>query len=179
MKTLLLMLLMIASGTAAAAEFRFDAANSELRFGGDYGGEPVPGKFARFSGTATLDPANLSAMRLRTEIEVASLDTEYADRDEVLRSSDWFDTDAHPRALWASSSDCRSVPSGLECPGDLTLRGSTRPVPLLIALDGASTLSGTATLDRRAFGVGKGEWDADGTIADAVKVSFRLSLLPR
>ena len=77
---------LVVCGTADAATFRFDASNSELGFTGDYGGEAVPGVFRTFSGTAEFDLAKPLATRFRTEIDVASLDTDYAERDDTLRT---------------------------------------------------------------------------------------------
>lgn len=171
--------LALGPATAAAAEFRFDAGNSELAFEGDYGGEGVPGVFRRFSGSAVFDPADPAATRFTVEVEVASLDTDYADRDEVLRDADWFDAAAHPQARWVSSGPCSVDGAALACPGELSLKGVTRPAPLAIRIAAPATLEGSATLARREFGIGGGPWDEDGTIGETVAVRFRLALMPR
>ena len=79
--------------SATAAGFRFDASNSELAFTGDWSGEPVPGKFGRFEGRAEFDASAPVKTRFRTEIEVASLDTDDEERDEAMRGPDFFDTE--------------------------------------------------------------------------------------
>lgn len=173
----LIPLFLIATG-AHAASFRFDASNSELAFTGDYGGEAVPGVFRKFSGRADFDPAVPLATRFRTEIDIASLDTDYADRDDTLRAPEFFDAEAHPTALWLSNGDCSAQGLRLSCPGTLTLKGQTHPVALDIApgADGRS-IEGKASLDRSAFGIGAGEWSDPETIANAVEVRFRLRLV--
>lgn len=165
--------------TAEAAGFRFDASNSELAFTGDWSGEPVPGKFTRFSGRAEFDASAPLKTRFRTEIEVASLDTDDAQRDEAMRGPDFFDADAHPRAVWESAGDCTASGSRLSCPGQLTLKGVTRPVPLTItpAADGGG-VEGRAELSRTAFGVGSGSWADTATIADTVAIRFTLRWKP-
>ena len=170
---------LFAFGAANAATFRFDAGNSELAFTGDYGGEAVPGVFRKFSGSAEFDLANPLATRFRTEIDVASLDTDYAERDDTLRTPEFFDTEAHPQAVWESSGDCSAAGARLSCPGTLTLKGQTHPVALDIApsADGQS-IEGKATLDRSQFGIGSGEWADPETIANAVTITFRLALAP-
>lgn len=167
--------LVLLSASAAAAEFRFDASNSRLEFTGDYGGEAVPGIFKQFSGTASFDPAAPLATRFKTEITVASLDTDYPERDETLRSADFFDAEAHPAASWQSSGDCTLQGAELSCPGSLSLRGATHPVPLTIkpSADG-SLIEGVATLDRSQFGVGSGDWADPETIAHRVAIRFTL-----
>ena len=166
-------------GGCDAATFHFDASNSELAFTGDYGGEAVPGVFRKFSGTAEFDLAKPLATRFRTEIDVASLDTDYAERDDTLRAPEFFDVEAHPQALWVSSGDCSALGARLSCPGTLTLKGQTHPVGLYIApsADGKS-IEGKATLDRNQFGIGSGEWADPETIANQVTISFRLQWLP-
>lgn len=163
------------AGSAEAAGFRFDAGNSELAFTGDWSGEPVPGVFGRFSGTADFDASAPVKTRFRTEIEVASLDTDDEDRDEAMRGPDFFDAEAHPRALWESAGDCTASGTALSCPGQLTLKGVTKPVPLTItpAADGGG-VEGRAELSRIAFGVGSGDWADTDTIADTVAIRFKL-----
>jgi polyisoprenoid-binding protein YceI len=162
---------------ASAAEFRFDATSSELAFTGSYDGEPVPGVFRQFSGSATLDPAAPLATRFRTEIEVASLDTDYADRDEVLRAAEFFDAAMHPKAIWASDGDCRIAGPSLECPGTLTLKGRTHDVPVTITIGGdGRSVEGRSTLKRTAFDVGEGDWADPETVGDEIEVRFRLKL---
>lgn len=175
----LVTLTLLLAGGAHAATFRFDAGNSELAFTGDYGGEAVPGVFKRFSGEAVFDIAQPLATRFRTEIEVASLDTDYADRDDTLRGPEFFDTEVHPKATWESSADCEASGAALACPGTLTLKGASHPVPLIItpSTDGRS-IDGNAKLARSAFAIGSGEWADPETIADAVEIRFRLQLQP-
>lgn len=163
------------AAAAGAASFRFDAGNSELGFTGDWSGEPVPGLFRRFSGSAEFDPANPLQTRFRTEIEIASLDTDDEQRDEAMRGPDFFDADSHPQALWESTGDCSASGSTLSCPGQLTLKGVTKPAALTItpAADGGG-VEGRAELSRTAFGVGIGDWADTKTIADTVAIHFRL-----
>lgn len=170
-----LVLGLLCSAAATAAEFRFDASSSQLEFTGDYGGEAVPGIFKKFSGKASFDPTAPLSTRFETEIDVSSLDTDYPERDETLLSTDFFDAGQHPTARWVSSGDCTLADGALQCPGNLTLRGAAHPVPLTIkaSADGRE-LSGTATLDRSQFGVGSGDWLDPETIAHRVAIRFTL-----
>lgn len=165
---------------ATAAEFRFDAGSSELAFTGSYDGEPITGVFRQFSGSATLDLAAPFATRFRTEIEVASLDTDYPDRDEVLRAAEFFDVATYPKAIWTSDGDCRHTGAALECPGTLSLKGRKHPVPVTITIgsDGRS-VEGRSTLKRSDFAIGEGEWADPKTVGNEIAVRFRLTLLPQ
>jgi polyisoprenoid-binding protein YceI len=170
-------LLFLASSTGAATEFKFDAGNSELGFTGDYGGEAVPGVFKRFSGTASFDLSQPLATRFATEIEVASLDTDYADRDDTLRGPEFFDSEQFPVARWTSDGDCSVTGTQLSCPGRLTLKGQTHPVPIQItpSADG-QIIEGKASFARSQFAIGSGEWTDTETIADRVEVQFKLQV---
>lgn len=154
---------------------RFDAGNSRLEFEGRYGGEPVPGLFRSFSGRVVWSPTDPLATRFEVVIDVASLDTDYPDRDEVLKDPDWFDVEGHPTARWVSSAGCTLIDAALECPGDLTLRGTTRAVPIWVeaSADGR-VLTGRASVNRRDFGVGGGEWDDPAMIEEQVAITFTL-----
>jgi polyisoprenoid-binding protein YceI len=174
-KTLVLSVMLAAAAGVEAADFHFDASNSRLEFIGDYGGEAVPGIFKTFSGVAHFDLSAPLATRFETDIDIASLDTEYAERDDTLRASDFFDVEQYPRARWESSGDCVAQATQLQCPGNLTLRGVSHPVALTVSpnADG-SELAGSATLDRSVFGVGSGDWADPETIAHAVQIRFIL-----
>jgi len=170
-------LLICVATSSNAASFKFDSGTSELGFSGDYGGEPVPGTFKKFSGSVEFDLAKPMATRFSTEIDVSSLDTDYSDRDDTLRGEEFFDTAKFPKATYASSGDCTAAGAKVKCPGTLTLRGVSKPVALEISAsaDGRS-LEGTATLDRSQFGVGSGDWADPTSIANPVEITFKLKL---
>lgn len=170
-------LLMALALQANAAEFKFDANNSQLGFTGYYDGEAVPGVFKQFSGTASFDLGQPLATRFTTDIDVARLDTDYADRDDTLRSADFFDSAQFPTARWVSSGECSASSGSLTCPGSLTLKGQTHPVTLAITpADDGKSLQGKASFTRSAFGIGTGDWADPKTIADNVEVTFKLQL---
>jgi polyisoprenoid-binding protein YceI len=157
---------------AAEKSLAFDQASAKLEFIGEYDGEPIEGRFERFSGKAVLGANALPSFRV--EVDVASLNSDYADRDEVLRNSDWFDVVAHPKATYVSTAACTVQAKALLCPGTLTVRGKSASVPLQIKLAADGSMEGNASMDRRTFGVGKGEWDDMGVIGQSVQIRFRI-----
>ena len=146
-------------------------------FSGDYEGERIEGKFAGFNGTASL---NLNAPRnpvFSVKIQTKSLDTAYEERDEVLRDADWFASAKYPEAAYQSAGPCKKQGSVLICPGNLSLRGVTKPVVLQVSIDAkALSVVGSAKFKRKDFGVGQGEWDQSATIGDEISVKFKLGL---
>jgi polyisoprenoid-binding protein YceI len=155
-----------------APSWTFSSANSRLLFQGSYEGSPIDGKFAAFNGTVTWH--DKQPTKFEVEIEVASLDSEYAERDEVLKGNEWLDVEQHPKAHYRSTADCALTEGALLCPGELSLRGITKAVPLRIFLDGAK-VKGEAEINRKDFAIGTGEWDELGVIGERISVSFELS----
>jgi polyisoprenoid-binding protein YceI len=94
----------------------------------------VRGKFTAFSGqfvTGT-DPLDSS---VTAAVELSSIDTGNADRDNHIRSADFFEVDAHP-VMTFRSTGVRPNGDGYALDGELTLKGVTRPLTLDVELGG-------------------------------------------
>jgi polyisoprenoid-binding protein YceI len=170
--TVLLALCAFASPLAA---FEFNQSNSELKFTGSYDGEPVNGVFKKFSGKVNFTSKDLSAPQFDVSIDVASLDSEYAERDEMLKSAEWFDTARFPTATFKTEA-CKLT--NKTCLGSLRIRDKTTPttVSIVIAADGKS-VTGSATIKRQDFGIGSGEWEDAGVIGQDVAIAFTVRSL--
>ena len=170
----------LASTTLQAASFRFDQSSSNLKFEGEYDGAAIEGKFEQFSGTVEWDLSAPTQPRFVLSIPTKSLNTDYEERDDTLRGAEWFDVEGFPEAKFSSDSACTPVAGKaqqLTCAGNLTLRGKTKLVNLILDFDTAKKrIVGSSTLNRRDFGVGSGEWDESGVIGDQIKVRFELAL---
>ena len=71
--------------------------------------------------------------------------------------------------------------AGWRADGELTIRGVTKPVPVMFTLapgDGPAVMKGNASLNRLAFGLGQGEWASTEWVGDEVDVRFDLRLQP-
>lgn len=174
-----LLLLALATG-AQAADWTVQPQESALRFIGSMQGESFEGRFQRFEAEIRFDPANLSAARFEVSVDLASADSANAERDEALRSPDFFNLAASPTARY-SASRFRAEGAAFVAEGTLTLNGKTLPVPLTFQWtpsgEGA-VLEGSATLDRLDFDVGAGDWADPGMIGHEVEVRTRLVLSP-
>ena len=123
----------------------------------------VRGDFKDYDVEISLDPDNLQDSKVRASIDVASIDTNNADRDAHLRSEDFFDAEEYPTIDFESTSFRRTDDGDVELTGDLTIRGTTREVTLAGEQMGpaknpfgggqAVGYSLTGELDREEFGL--------------------------
>jgi len=88
------------------------------------------GQFAGASGTLTLDRADLTKSHVEVTIDVATVNTNNTDRDNHLRSGDFFDVANHPKITFVSRAVQVKDDGELRVTGDLTMRGTTRSVVL-------------------------------------------------
>lgn len=143
----------------------------------------VRGSFKNYSGNLTLDPADFTRSTFEGDIEVASIDTGNTDRDNHLRSADFFDVGTHPKISFKSTSIQAKGDGEYTVQGDLTIRGVTKPISLEVEFPGTSknpwgkTVAGIAaraTVNRKDFGL---TWNAvletgGVAVADKVKVEI-------
>ncbi len=164
---------------AAHAELRqADQSDGRLEFTAVQAGAKFTGSFTRFRVALDFDPAHPDRGQLDVTVDVGSLDSADSERDEILRGPDFFKVAEHPQAVFHARRFERAG-DGWRAPGDLTIRGVTRPVPVMFTLaPGASAMKGSASLRRLAFGLGQGEWASTEWVGDEVDIRFELRLKP-
>ncbi len=93
----------------------------------------VRGRFTRFDGTlvTAADPVEST---VSATVEMASVDTANGQRDEHLRSADYFEVDKYPTMIYRSTG--LRIDGGFVLDGELTLKGVTRQVPLTLEVQG-------------------------------------------
>ncbi|MFC4947736.1 YceI family protein [Pseudonocardia sp. GCM10023141] len=120
----------------------------------------VRGRFATFSGTIVTG-ADITASEVNATIDATSISTGTDQRDEHIRSADFFEVEKHPTWTFASSA-VRADGDDYAVDGELTIKGVTRPVTLKLELGGfgpdayGGTRAGftaTTTINRSDFGV--------------------------
>jgi len=88
------------------------------------------GRFNDFSGNFSYDPAKPEASKIAIEINMASVDTNHAERDKHIRSDDFLDTDNNPTARFVSTGYKVNGNNTAELTGTLNWNGVTKPVTL-------------------------------------------------
>lgn len=169
------------AATTLAAEDRGTAVyqqapGSSLTFTFTQLGSATQGRFGRFTTELNYDEKNLAASSLRVTVQIASIDTQDAERDGVLVTPELFDAQRHPVATFVATSLARGA-SGLDAPGKLTIRGVTRDLrlPLTIKPTAAGLeLFGATSFKRLDFGIGQGDWQSTESVGDEVKVQYKV-----
>lgn len=169
------------NGDAAATAPHFVQARdgNSLTFTFTQLGARTEGHFRVFATDMVYDPANPAAGSLRVTVQVGSVDTQDAERDEVLVGPELLDAPNYPTATFVADS-LAAVTNGLEAVGRLTIRGVTRPLRLPLTLrpgPAGLELTGQVTIRRLDFGIGQGDWRSTESIGDEVQVRYKVLLV--
>ncbi len=116
---------------AAAAEYAFDKkgmhASVTWRIK-HLGYSWMTGRFDNFDGSISFDDKAPDTSKVKVEIDVNSISSNHAERDKHLRSPDYLDTAAFPKATFESTS-VRSAGDGkAKITGNFTFRGVTKEI---------------------------------------------------
>ena len=178
----------IANATKAssitAGTWNIDPAHSEVGFSVRHLGlSKVRGRFNSFAGTVNIAEDQL-ASSVEATIDLASVDTNNAQRDGHLQSADFFNVEASPQMVFRSTAVTTD-----SLVGDLTINGVTKPVTLDlefhgVTVDGYETtrsgFSASGQISRSDFGIA---FDAplglDGAlIGDKVTIDLEIQAVP-
>lgn len=123
----------------------------------------VRGRFDAVEGMIELGADELTdASRVDAVIDASSVDTGQAQRDDHLRSADFFDVERFPEIRFESRTVRRLEKGRLSVTGNLTIHGNTREVVLDVSESGRGRdpwgnerigFSAKTTIDRRDFGL--------------------------
>jgi len=169
-----------ASAATAAVPHWVQAQGSTLTFTFDQAGAASKGSFKQFSTELAYDEKNPTAGSLNVKVQIASIDTQDQERNDMLATADLFDTQKFPTAQYSSGSFSRTAAGGLEAVGKLTLRGVTRDLRLPLKIVGTAAgleLSGATSIKRLDYGVGQGDWKSTEGVADEVKIQYKVALV--
>lgn len=89
----------------------------------------VSGKFDSYEATIITDEDNFENASIEFSADINSINSNNADRDNHLKSGDFFDVENHPKLTFKATSFTKKG-DDFELVGDLTLRGVTKPVKL-------------------------------------------------
>ena len=151
----------------------------------------VRGEFGKVSGSAVIDPSDFTKSTVEVSVDTATIDTREPQRDEHLRSADFFDVANHPAITFGSKQIVAAGADRFKVIGDLTIRGITRQVtfdvegPAPVVKDPwgnvRTGVSATAKINRKDFGlVWNALTEAGGVVVgDEVSISFEAELIQK
>ncbi len=172
--------------TTAVATWTIDPVHSSAEFGVKHMMiSTVKGRFGTVSGAIQFDGQDPTTASVEATIDVASITTDEAQRDAHLRSPDFFAADEYPTLTFRSSGVTHAQEDEYHVAGELTIRGTTRPVTLDVTYEGQITdpyglqragFTAETTISRKEFGL---SWNAlletgGAVVADKVKVTLHI-----
>ena len=143
----------------------------------------VRGRFATFSGKLVTGENPLDSS-VTAEIDLASIITGSEQRDQHIRSADFFEVETYPTMTYRSTG-IRQDGGDYVIDGELTLKGVTKSVPLTLELNGfgpdpfGGTRAGftaTGELNRGDFNVSFNAPMANGGVVVADKIQLHLEI---
>jgi len=161
---LIISLLLLAPLNVMAATYNLDPVHSTVQFKVKHLMiSNVKGVFEKFKGTVFIDENDISKSKVDVSIEMASLNTNIAKRDEHLRSADFFDVAKFPVMTFVSTKVEKAGADRLKVTGNLSIKGVTKSVVLNVEGptgeikspqgDIRRGASAAATVNRRDYGV--------------------------
>ena len=159
-----------------AGTWTLDPAHTSASFTVRHAGiSKARGQFGDVEGTLTVGEGQ--DLSFKAVMKTATIGTGNTDRDNHLRSGDFFDAEKFPEITFVSTKV-----EGDELHGELTIRDTTRPVVLEFTYEGAATdpfgvyragFTGETKISRKEFGL---TWNA-ALEAGGVLVSDEVKIL--
>ncbi|HEY5618784.1 MAG TPA: YceI family protein [Vicinamibacterales bacterium] len=174
---------------AVATAWQVDPAHSHVEFAVRHLMiSTVKGRFGGVSGTLTGDEADPENASFALTIPVATVDTHQSQRDEHLRSADFFDAEQHPAITFRSTRIERAGRDSFAVAGDLTIRGVSKPITLTVHAGGRVRdpwggervgYNAATRINRKDFGLNWNQALETGgvVVGDQVNVAIELELV--
>ena len=112
-----------------AGKYELDVSNSTIEFVGRHMISKVRGRFTEFTGTVLVGdrPEDSS---VEVEVVASSVTTHFEQRDNHLKSGDFFELETYPTFTFRSTAVRVTGATTFEIDGDLTIKDVTNPVTL-------------------------------------------------
>jgi polyisoprenoid-binding protein YceI len=190
MPTALILAVLLAAGAAPAEDrvYQVDRGKSEVEFIVSHMVGKVRGRFTSFAGEIHGEPARPGAARVELTIKAASINTGLSQRDDHLRTADFFDVKEYPEIVFKSEKIVHREKDLYDVHGALTMRGITKAVVLPVHMIPAPTkgepdavrFETQTTLNREDFGIAWNKTVGSGgmMLGDTVEVVIQLVAVP-
>ncbi|WP_068081208.1 YceI family protein [Polycladidibacter stylochi] len=166
---------LFALSAAHSAEWKVNYERSKIEFTATQNGSGLTGNFTSWSSKIDFDPNQLETSHISAEIALDSISAGDKQIEDLLKTSDWFDTTKFPKAVFKSDQIVSLGKNRYEAQGQLTIKDSQIPVALNfnLTIDGPlAKASGMLQLLRTDFNLGNSTPEA--TVAVPVLVMIRI-----
>lgn len=189
--TYALIAILVTAAPAFAQTWQIDTAHSRAQFTVRHLMiSNIRGDFGAVTGTVDYDGKDITKAKVNATIDVKSISTRVEKRDEHLKTDDFLDVANHPTMTFVSTSITPAAGGKFNMAGNLTIRGTTKPVVLeLTAPAGPIVTRGTTKIgasasgkiNRKDFGVKYHEVMDNGGlgVADEVFIQLDVELIQR
>jgi polyisoprenoid-binding protein YceI len=147
----------------AQTTWNIDPSHSSIRFAVDHMViSEVEGIFSTYEGSVIATKADFSDAKINFTVDINSVNTDNAKRDEHLRSADFFETEKYPKMTFVSTSVVKTGTGKYNLKGKLTLHGVTKEITLAMTYGGTTKdpwgntkagLKVTGVINRTDFGL--------------------------
>ncbi len=178
--------LMFLVAPAAAQTWQIDTAHSRAQFTVRHLViSDIRGDFGAVTGTIDYDGKDVTKAKVNATIDVTSISTRVAARDEHLKTDDFLDVANHPTMTFVSTSITPKGKGTYNMAGNLTIRGTTKPVvfeltqpagPVTTRGDTKIGASASGKINRKDFGVKYHEVLDNGGLGVADEVFIQLDV---
>lgn len=116
---------------ANAADYKIDTqgAHASINLQVEHlGYSYIKGRFNTFDGNFSYDPQNIAASQVSVTVDMSSFDSNHAERDKHIRSSDFLDVKKYTTATFTSTKVEPKADGKIAIYGELTLHGQSHPL---------------------------------------------------
>jgi len=149
----------------------------------------VKGHFDNFSADLDINPEDLTGGNIRFEVELTSINTNNEERDNHLRSADFFDVENYPTMTFVATDIKKVDDDEYKLTGDLSIRGVTKSVTFEAEYNGKGTnpwgvevvaFEADGKINRKEFGL---NWNAaletgGVLVSDEIKIHIEIEANP-
>jgi polyisoprenoid-binding protein YceI len=186
--SIFLVFILASTVSGAPTEWEIDRVHSGVYFDVKHTFATVRGQFDDFSGTILIDPENRDKSKIDMEVKVASINTNNRQRDNHLRSEEFFSAKKYPLMTFSSTRVIEVKDNIFELEGKLTVKDVTKDVVVPFVYYGVKDnplnpkqwvagFEGKFKIDRLEFNVGNGKFQKMGVIGKDVEIIITLEVL--
>ena len=172
--------------TQSLTKWAIDPAHSEVQFKVKHLViSTVTGFFKSFEGSLETENEDFEDAKINFSIDIDSIDTTQSQRDEHLKSVDFFDAAQFPKIIFNSTSFKKKGDEEYELTGDLEIKGVTESITLAAEYGGSTndfygnTKAGfevTGKINRKEFGLTWGGVTEAGAVVVGEDIKLQMNV---